>query len=117
MTLCEKILWQELRKNSKNGLYFRRQHPVSKFIVDFYCHELRLAVEVDGSIHDKEEQQERDLNRTAELENLGIKVLRIKNDDVLNNLRKVSAQITDEVKKRSEEITRQSIPSKPPTTP
>jgi very-short-patch-repair endonuclease len=72
MTYCEKVLWQELRKNRLHNLYFRRQHPISHFIVDFYCHELRLVIEVDGSIHDMEEQRERDLNRTAEIEKFDI---------------------------------------------
>jgi len=100
MTFCEKVLWQELRKNRLHNLYFRRQHPISHFIADFYCHELRLVVEVDGSIHNPEIQKDRDLNRTAELENLGIAVIRVSNNDVIRNVRKVSKQIDDEVKKR-----------------
>ncbi|MEI7898258.1 MAG: endonuclease domain-containing protein [bacterium] len=100
MTYCEKVLWQELRKNQMNKLYFRRQHPIAKFIVDFYCHELRLVVEVDGSVHDSFLQKERDINRTTELENFDIKVIRFTNNDVIKNTRKVSWQINDEVKKR-----------------
>ena len=100
MTLSEKILWQELRKNRRYNLYFRRQHPISRFIVDFYCHELRLVIEVDGSIHDQEDQQERDVNRTVELENFGIEVIRFSNSEIIGNIRKVAEKIDEEVKKR-----------------
>ena len=99
MTCCEKILWQVLRKNKVRGCYFRRQHPISKFIVDFYCHELRLAVEIDGSYHALEQQQEHDSNRSAELENLGIKVIRFTNQAVIENIRKVERQMDEEVRK------------------
>ena len=83
-----------------NKLYFRRQHPIAKFIVDFYCHELMLVIEVDGSVHDSFLQKERDINRTTELENFDIKVIRFTNNDVIKNTRKVAWQINDEVKKR-----------------
>ena len=101
MTWCEKILWQVLRKNRLRQYYFRRQHPISRFIVDFYCHELRLVIEIDGPYHISMEQQEKDQNRTAELENFGIKVIRFSNDEIIKNVRKVSGQIHDEVKKQS----------------
>lgn len=97
-TLCEKILWQKLRKKRLNRFIFRRQHPISQFIVVFYCHGLRLIIEVDGSVHDSEEQKERDLNRTAELENLGLTVIRFRNEEILKNERKVSKKISDAVK-------------------
>jgi len=103
MTYCEKVLWQVLRKNQTDNLYFRRQHPISRFIVDFYCHELRLVIEVDGSIHDLEVQQERDSNRTAALENFGIKVVRFKNNEIIRNIKKVTKQIVDEVKNRQKQ--------------
>lgn len=99
MTLCEKILWQELRKNRLEKYYFRRQHPISRFIVDFYCHELRLIIEVDGSIHDSAEHRKKDANRTAELENLGLHVIRFSNDEVLQNTRKVAWKIAEAVKR------------------
>jgi very-short-patch-repair endonuclease len=95
-TFCEKILWQELRKKRKYYLFFRRQHPISRFIVDFYCHEIRLVIEVDGGYHARAEQRERDRNRTADLENFGLKVIRFKNDEVIGNIRKVSSEL-DEV--------------------
>ena len=91
-----------MRKNRRLNLYFRRQHPVGRFIVDFYCHEIRLAIEVDGSVHDSEEQHERDANRTACLEEFGIKVLRFRNEDIIRNSRKVAEIIEDEVESRWE---------------
>jgi len=103
-TLCEKILWQELRKKRLNRFIFRRQHPISRFIVDFYCHELRLVIEVDGSVHDSEEQKEKDLNRTAEIENLGLTVIRFRNEEILKNERKISKKITDVVKNRQKNV-------------
>nr|MCU4177914.1 endonuclease domain-containing protein [Marinilabiliaceae bacterium N1Y90] len=72
ITLPEKLLWNKLRDRQLAGLKFRRQHPIDLFIADFYCHEKRLVVEVDGEIH--EYQKEYDEGRTAELERLGITV-------------------------------------------
>ncbi len=100
MTYCEKVLWQELRKNRLHKLYFRRQHPIGRFIVDFYCHELRLVIEVDGSIHDPEEQKEKDRNRTAQLENFGLKVIRFRNEEIRKNERKVVKSIAEAVEER-----------------
>ena len=104
MTLCEKILWQELRKKRLERFIFRRQHPISRFIADFYCHELRLVIEVDGSVHDEEDQWEKDISRTAELEKLGLKVIRFSNEEVFQNERKVSKKITDAVKERLQNV-------------
>src|SRR5881394_3542767 len=63
-TKAEEILWQHLRNKKLDGLKFRRQHPLDNFIVDFYCHEKSLAVEVDGQIHDIKENAEYDKHRT-----------------------------------------------------
>ena len=84
MTYAEKVLWQQLRNRQIYNLKFRRQHPVDKFILDFYCHERRLAVEVDGGIHNQESQREWDENRTFELNEFGINVLRFTNEDVVD---------------------------------
>ena len=98
------MLWQVLRKNKRNKMYFRRQHPVSRFILDFYCHELKLAVEVDGGYHFSREQMERDGNRSAELERFGIKVIRYTNQEVLNNTSSVARQIDEEIGRRVGEM-------------
>ena len=63
MTPCEKILWQHLRSNKIAGCKFRRQHPIKFYIADFYCHEARLVIEVDGPIHDRNDRQEHDKQR------------------------------------------------------
>ncbi len=93
MTPAEKELWKILRNRSLGGYKFRRQHPVREFVVDFFCFEKELAIELDGDIHLEDEVKERDSNRTAELERLGIKVIRFTNDEVLNNLDEVKTKI------------------------
>ena len=60
MTPAEKILWGELRNSKLDGHKFRRQHPIGKFIVDFYCHEKKLVIELDGGIHNNVDVKERD---------------------------------------------------------
>ncbi len=62
-TKSEDLLWQALRKRQLAGLKFRRQHPIGPSIVDFYCHEKRLAVEVDGGVHQENDVKEHDLAR------------------------------------------------------
>jgi very-short-patch-repair endonuclease len=64
------------------GLKFRRQHPIGGFVLDFYCPELRLAVELDSNYHDTPDQQSRDAARTAPLERLAVHVIRIPNSHV-----------------------------------
>jgi very-short-patch-repair endonuclease len=93
MTPSEKILWESLKGKSLGGHKFRRQHPVDKFIVDFYCHELKLVIELDGGIHDTLDQMEYDSGRTYELEEFGLKILRFKNELVLNDLSFVIQEI------------------------
>jgi len=85
-TNAEKLLWEKLRNRQLNGLKFRRQHPVSIFIADFYCHEQKLIIELDGEIHNTIENQEYDKNRTKEIEKYGIKVIRFKNEEIENNM-------------------------------
>jgi very-short-patch-repair endonuclease len=92
MTPAEKILWQELRAN-KLGVHFRRQQVIAGFIVDFFCHKADLVVEVDGDIHDL--QQEEDARREKVLGGLGLKMVRFRNDDVLKNLSTVLQKIKE----------------------
>jgi very-short-patch-repair endonuclease len=86
MTLSEIALWKHLQKNQLLGLRFKAQHPFGFYIVDFYCHSIKLVIEIDGDYHHSHDQIEKDLNRTAELERRGIKVIRFTNDEVLRNL-------------------------------
>ena len=93
MTSVEKILWRHLRNRRLNGFKFRRQHPIDIFIADFYCHERKLIIELDGGIHDTEEQHEYDLGRTFELQGKGFKIIRYSNEEVINDIEKVLKSI------------------------
>ncbi len=107
MTEAEKILWNELKNRKFKGLKFRRQHPVHRYIGDFYCHEKRLIIEVDGGIHDQEETNEQDLNRTAEIGRFGISVIRFRNEQVFNQL----DQVLHEISKHIESMASRNSPS------
>jgi very-short-patch-repair endonuclease len=93
MTEAEKRLWNELKNRKLNGLKFRRQHPLRWYIADFYCHERRLVIELDGEIHEKNSIKENDQNRSAELDRLGIIIIRFKNEQILNSLSEVLNEI------------------------
>jgi len=92
MTPAEEILWNELHINEWR-LKFRRQHPVANYVVDFYCHANKLAIELDGTIHDTDEVKKNDAFREKDLRNLGLTVLRFKNEDVLKNTNAVLKKI------------------------
>ena len=93
MTLAELILWKKLRDRTIFKTKFRRQHPINFFIADFYAHEYKLVIEIDGEIHNNQEIIEYDSGRTAELEKLGIKVLRFSNDQVIYKMDSVINRI------------------------
>lgn len=84
-TPSENVLWKHLKKFRREGFTFRRQHPIDIFIADFYCHKIKLLIEVDGEIHFDSAAQEHDDGRTGELERFGIKVIRFSNDQVMEN--------------------------------
>jgi very-short-patch-repair endonuclease len=90
MTPAEKILWQEVRAN-KLGVHFRRQQIIAGFIVDFYCHKAGLVVEVDGDIHDL--QKEEDARREKTLHEIGLRIVRFRNDEVVRELSAVVERI------------------------
>ena len=92
MTPAEKILWQELRAN-KLGVHFRRQQVIAGFIVDFYCHKAALVIEVDGDIHDL--QQEEDARREKVLREMRLRVVRFRNEEVVKNLSAVVGKIRE----------------------
>ena len=81
-TPAERRAWDLLRDRKLLGLKFRRQHRIRGFIVDFHCHELRLVLEIDGPIHHTREQEAYDAERTAIVEGLGLRVIRIPNETV-----------------------------------
>ena len=82
-TPAEDLLWKRLRRKQVSGFRFRRQHPIGRFIVDFYCAAARLVIEVVGSVHDQPGYEEYDAQRQAFLEQLGLRVLRFRNDEVM----------------------------------
>ncbi len=93
MTPAERILWAAIRGKRLNGLRFRAQHPVGSFVLDFFCPSCKLVVEVDGGIHDGEE--ERDRARTQYLSAYGYRVIRFRNEEILTALDTVLARILD----------------------
>lgn len=94
MTPAEKILWQELRAN-KLGVHFRRQQIIDGFIVDFYCHKAGLVIELDGDIHEEEKQKESDAERDKALNELGLRIIRFRNEEVMKNLSLVIVRIQE----------------------
>lgn len=96
-TEAEKILWERIRNNQLKGYKFRRQHPIGLFIADFYCHQLKLIIEIDGEYHNLPEQIEKDLERTRILESNGLQLIRFTNEEVQENLENVIAKITSKI--------------------
>ena len=84
MTLPEILLWQRLEK-SPDGVSFRKQHPADDYVLDFYCAKAKVAIEVDGIVHDMGDNPVRDVERDAVLTEYGIEVLRIPASDVLKS--------------------------------
>jgi len=93
MTLAEKRLWYNYLRFFKYRVL--RQRPIDNFIVDFYCHELKLVIEIDGDSHFTDEGKARDQARTQVLEGYGLKVMRFTNDEVLNNFEDVCRQVAE----------------------
>ena len=99
-TEAELYLWEELNRLKSLNVRFKRQHPILYFIADFYCHKARLIIEVDGGYHDFPEQYSYDKNRDAELEDLGLKVIRFKNKEVLFEIEKTLKAIEQEIRNK-----------------
>jgi very-short-patch-repair endonuclease len=93
-TPAEATVWHYLR-NRNLGFKFRRQHPIVRFILDFYCAELKLCIEIDGDTRVETDQQKYDVARTVYLELLGCKVIRFTNEDVRYNIQGVVSAIRE----------------------
>ena len=94
MTDAEKLLWVYL-KSGIDGLKFRRQHPIGLYIADFYCHQTKLIVEIDGSVHNEKDVKETDEARQKELERWGYTIIRFTNQEVMKfpgNIIKIIAE-------------------------
>ena len=97
MTDAEKLLWEKLKKKETLGYRFRRQHPLGHYILDFYSHQLKLCIEVDGKYHDSKEQKLKDKERDDFLEFNGISIIRFKNEEILNDIEEVINEIKSHV--------------------
>jgi cyclase len=94
LTEAEKALWEKLNRKQL-GVKFRRQHPINIYIADFYCHEVKLVIEVDGDYHLNTDQNALDELRSEDMATFGIEVVRFKNEEVLNE----TAIVVEEIKK------------------
>ena len=112
LTAAEAVLWRHL-KNNQQGVKFRRQHGIANFIVDFYCTELNLAVEVDGRIHHELNTKIYDEQRENVLKGLNVEVLRFENEEIY----KSEERVLEELKEKIKEIRSCKLPPPPSGTP
>jgi very-short-patch-repair endonuclease len=98
MTFHEKLLWEQLRSNKILGLRFKAQHPIDIFIADFYCHKLKLIIEIDGDSHNSADETAYDEGRSDEMQKLGIDTIRFSNDDIQNELSAVLRKLENKCK-------------------
>ncbi|MDD4869021.1 MAG: endonuclease domain-containing protein [Kiritimatiellae bacterium] len=99
MTWAEKALWLHLRDRKLVRTKFRRQQPFGPYILDFYCAERKLSVEIDGGQHDFPDQKIHDLKRNNYLESKGVRVLRFWNSQIMENIEAVLTRIKSELEK------------------
>ena len=100
-TWAEKPMWRWLRGRRFSGYKFRRQHPQGRYVLDFFCEEARLVVELDGSQHGHPERQRHDAEREAYLASLSIKVLRFWNSSLRRNAESIRNRIFEELQQRA----------------
>lgn len=96
-TKAECILWEKLKNNQLEGIKFRRQHPISLYIADFYCHKYQLIIEIDGGYHLSAEQKIKDEERTKMLEFNDLQVIRFTNEEIETNIEEVLKQIRNKI--------------------
>ena len=102
-TAAEEILWRFIR-NGQLGYKFRRQFDIKSFIADFYCHELKLVIELDGWTHESDKIKQRDALKQRVLENMGTKVIRFTNEQIYGDIEKVLNEISAICKERVKEL-------------
>ena len=118
MTRAEVLLWQQLKARQMEGCDFDRQRPIDAYIVDFFCKEFMLAIEVDGVTHDDETGQQNDQRRQQRLEALGVRFLRFQDGEVTRNLEGVLAGIREWIRKHSDNMCdARRNPPRPSATP
>ena len=106
MTPAEIILWSKLKNRQMMGYKFRRQYGVGRYIIDFYCPKLRLAIEVDGNIHDLELIIEKDNSRQKYIQSFRIKIKRYTNNDIINNLNGVLKNLRNTIQEIEKELSK-----------
>lgn len=94
-TPAEEIFWQIVRNRKLGGMKFRRQHQINRYIVDFYCVELGLIIELDGDIHDTREQLTKDSKRDKYLTSIGNTIIRIPNQRIFDDIQAVLEELMD----------------------
>ncbi len=104
MTDAEKIVWERLCKNQL-GIRIRRQHPIYKYIAYYYCHELKLVIEIDGGIHLSKENREYDISRDITLNEFEIDIIRFPHAQVINNI----DEIIEEIKTKIDELRNKNV--------
>jgi very-short-patch-repair endonuclease len=109
-TKSESKIWYEFLKNRPMNYKFTRQKPLNRFILDFYCSELLLVIEIDGGYHIK--KQEQDKERDKFLNCLNIKTIRFKNEEIMNELDKVKEKILEMIIKREASLSREVLRQK-----
>jgi very-short-patch-repair endonuclease len=92
-TKAEEILWERLRNNQIEGVHFRRQHPFNRYIPDFYANEVKLVIELDGSIHEEKSIQFSDADRELNLKMHSLYIIRYSNEDVYKSENEVVEDI------------------------
>ncbi|MCK6613514.1 MAG: endonuclease domain-containing protein [Ignavibacteriaceae bacterium] len=85
------------RSRNTKGQKFRRQYSVDSYVIDFYCPSLKLAIEIDGEIHEQEDQKKYDAERQKHIEAYGIRFMRIKNEEIMNDMDKVMKAVEDKI--------------------
>ena len=101
MTIAEAFLWRYLKNKQIEGRRFRRQFSIGNYILDFYCFELQLGIELDGQPHFTDEGLEKDKERTAELNKHGVEIIRFENQLVFTHTETVLQMIRDKIVERS----------------
>lgn len=97
-TYCEQIMWLHLRNRKLLGIKFKRQYSVDKYVIDFYAPEMKLAVELDGNVHNLPDKKEYDKERQTDIEKYKIKFIRITNEELLGNPNKAFKRIEEKIK-------------------
>ncbi len=91
-------MWEQLRNKRIGGFKFRRQHPISGYVLDFYCFEIKLGIELDGAVHTNKDQAEYDAYRSLELREEGVTILRFWNSEVIDGMDSILERIQTKAK-------------------